>query len=284
MLTREGRIMIELPEAATLARQMNETLVGKRVARVELAQNRPKWMFLMPEAEAFSLRLVDRELGNVTVDGKWIFVSLDNGDLFVLGDFGGKLLLHSPGATLPKKWHLSIEFTGGAQLTLAIQMWGFVGVMSPEEIRDHPVAGTLGPSPTDDDFTLERFNEILDTYAKTENKPIKAFLIHEENLSGLGNGYLQDILFRAGLSPKRKVADIRPDERERLYRAIVETMDEAIELNGRDTETDLYGNSGGYVPILDKRAKGSPCPDCGTPIEKIQYLGGSCYICPRCQG
>jgi formamidopyrimidine-DNA glycosylase len=182
--------MIELPEAMALARQMNGALVGKRVASVELVPNRPKWMFLTPEAEAFLPRLVNRELRNATVDGKWIFVSLDNGDFFVLGDFGGRLLFHPPGTALPKKCHLSIEFADGAHLTLAIQMWGFVGVMSPEEIRDHPIAGTLGPSPTDDDFTLERFVEILDAYAGTENKPIKAFLIHEENISGLGNGYL----------------------------------------------------------------------------------------------
>ena len=276
--------MIELPEVVTLARQMSEALVGRRIASVKLAPSRPKWMFLMPDAEAFPTRLVDREIRGITVDGKWIFVSLDNEDLFVLGDFGGKLLFHPPGATLPKKWHLYIEFTDGAHLTLAIQMWGFVGVMSREAIADHPIAGTLGPAPTDDDFTLERFKEILDAYAETENKPIKAFMIHEENLSGLGNGYLQDILFRAKLSPKRKVADIRPDEREGLYRALVETMAEAIELNGRDTETDLHGVPGDYVPILDKRAKGAPCPNCGTPIEKIQYLGGSCYICPECQG
>ena len=284
MLTWEGRIVIELPEAATLARQMSEVLVEKRVACVELAPNRPKWLFLMPDATAFPTRLVDREIRGVTVDGKWLFVSLDNETHFVLGDFGGRLLFHPPGAALPKKWHLSIGFSDGAYLSLAVQMWGFVGVMSLDEIRNHPVAGTLGPSPTDDDFTFARFDEILDAYAETENKPIKAFMIHEENLSGLGNGYLQDILFRAGLSPKRKVDDIRPDERERLYRAIVETMTEAIEFNGRDTETDLYGHSGDYVPILDRRAKGEPCPNCGTSIEKIQYLGGACYICPGCQG
>jgi formamidopyrimidine-DNA glycosylase len=79
------------------------------------------------------------------------------------------------------------------------------------------------------------------------------------------------------------VADIRSDERDRLYHAIVETMNKAIGLNGRDTETDLYGCPGGYVPVLDKRANGQPCPGCGAPIEKIQHLGGACYLCPRCQ-
>jgi len=57
----------------------------------------------------------------------------------------------------------------------------------------------------------------------------------------------------------------------------------AIERGGRDTEVDLYGAPGGYTPILDRRAKGVPCPDCGTPIQKISYLGGSCYVCPGCQ-
>lgn len=65
--------------------------------------------------------------------------------------------------------------------------------------------------------------------------------------------------------------------------AIRDTLEEAIDLGGRDTEHTLFGEPGGYVPILDKRSRGTPCTNCSTPIEKIQYLGGSCYICPNCQ-
>ena len=128
----------------------------------------------------------------------------------------------------------------------------------------------------------------IEAVSIAEERPKFMFLnedldAYEGNVCGIGNGYLQDILFRAKLSPKRKVPDISPDERMRLRGAIAETMTEAIEKGGRDTERDLYGRPGRYVPILDRRAVDTPCPDCGTPIEKMSYLGGSCYVCPSCQ-
>jgi len=76
---------------------------------------------------------------------------------------------------------------------------------------------------------------------------------------------------------------VRDSEKRALYDAIFETLEQAVELGGRDTERDLYGNCGGYVSILSSKAKGQPCSECGTAIEKIQYLGGSCYLCPSCQ-
>ena len=91
------------------------------------------------------------------------------------------------------------------------------------------------------------------------------------------------ILFRAHLSPKRKVRSLDAGDRAALYHAMRDTLEEAIDLGGRDTERTLFGEPGGYIPVLDKRAKGLPCPNCGTLIEKIQYLGGSCYVCPTCQ-
>jgi formamidopyrimidine-DNA glycosylase len=99
----------------------------------------------------------------------------------------------------------------------------------------------------------------------------------------MGNGYLQDILFRAKIHPRRRVVDILEREKLALYEAIVGTLKQAVELGGRDTECDLYGNRGGYASILSSKAKGQPCRECGTLIEKIQYLGGSCYLCPSCQ-
>ena len=68
-----------------------------------------------------------------------------------------------------------------------------------------------------------------------------------------------------------------------LYDALTSTLDQIIELGGRSSEYDLYGNKGGYARILDSKTKGTPCPECGTEIVKIQYLGGACYLCPSCQ-
>ena len=68
-----------------------------------------------------------------------------------------------------------------------------------------------------------------------------------------------------------------------MYDAIVNTVGEVIEKGGRYDEFDLYGNRGGYVRIMDKNAVGRPCPGCGGGVEKMQYLGGACYFCPKCQ-
>ena len=88
----------------------------------------------------------------------------------------------------------------------------------------------------------------------------------------------------AKIHPKRLVADIDDiEESRKLYDAIKETMEQAIELGGRYDERDLYNNPGRYIRILDSKTRGKPCPECGTPIEKIQYLGGASYFCSSCQ-
>jgi len=276
--------MIELPEAVTIARQMQRTLLGRTFSNVQVALQRPRFLFVTPEpSEEFSARLSGHRIVSVTSKGKWIFTRLENDEILLIGEFGGRLLEHASESDLPKKRHMTFTFEDGSCLTLSIQMWGFVGALSQDEVDAHPYAGTLGPSPIDDDLTLERWNHLVDAYLESVNKPVKAFLTHEANICGIGNGYLQDILFRAELSPKRTVADLDLDRRAALFRAMREILERAIELGGRDTEVDLHGSPGRYVPLLDRRSKGTPCPRCGAPIEKVQYLGGSCYVCPICQ-
>ena len=275
--------MIELPEAVTIARQIRSEFAGTRIEAVAIAEDRPRFMFLNEDLGAYEDRLVGRKIVDVSGKGKWIFATLDSDDVLLLGEMFGRIRHVASGEEPPKKAHGVVTFEGGARLVVTIQAWGGFQVLTPEELSAHPYAATHGISPIGDDFTPERFAEILDGSGDWSRKPIKAFLVHEGNVCGIGNGYLQDVLFRAKLSPKRKVPDIRPNERKRLHRAIVVTMVEAIEKGGRDTEVDLYGAPGGYVPILDRRAVGRPCPNCGTPIEKISYLGGACYLCPSCQ-
>ena len=275
--------MFELPEIIHLAEQLRETVVGRRIVHVELAAPRPKFLFLSPDMPAFQRALVERRIADVTARGRWIFCGLDDGRTLLFGEFGGRLLFHRQEEPTPEKRHWIAEFDDGARLSLAIQMWGFLGVLTDEEIGRHPYAGTLASTPLDVDFTEAAFFERLDRHAAGENKPIKAFLTHSPNVAGVGNGYLQDILFRSGLSPRRRISSLSRDERRALHAALRQTLTNAAKLGGRDTERDLFDRPGGYVPLLDGRAVGRPCPTCGTSIVKIQYLGGSCYLCPTCQ-
>jgi formamidopyrimidine-DNA glycosylase len=77
--------------------------------------------------------------------------------------------------------------------------------------------------------------------------------------------------------------DLSADEKVALYNSIQDVMQRAVDLGGRDTERDILDQPGGYHKILDSRSVGKPCPNCGTHIEKIQFLGGACYLCPNCQ-
>ncbi len=121
---------------------------------------------------------------------------------------------------------------------------------------------------------------------RRESKPIlsvKAFLATEQRFPGIGNGVLQDILFEAGIPPKRKVGTFTEAEWDRLLHTTGSVLRKMWEKGGRDTEKDLFGSPGGYRTKLSKITYRSGCPVCGGPITKEAYLGGSVYYCPVCQ-
>lgn len=112
---------------------------------------------------------------------------------------------------------------------------------------------------------------------------VKAFLATEQRIPGLGNGVLQDILFQAGLHPKRKLTTLSETEKRRLMSSMVMVLKEMTKLGGRDTEKDLFGNNGGYITKMSKNTIKKGCPICGGVTTKEAYLGGSVYYCPVCQ-
>ena len=111
----------------------------------------------------------------------------------------------------------------------------------------------------------------------------KAFLATKQRIPGLGNGVLQDILFNAGIHPKRKMNTLDGKELRSLYSSLKSTIKEMAELGGRDTEKDLYGNPGRYITKLAKNSLKTGCPICAGEITKEAYLGGSIYYCANCQ-
>ena len=111
----------------------------------------------------------------------------------------------------------------------------------------------------------------------------KAFLATKQRIPGLGNGVLQDILFHAGIHPKRKIKTLSEKELDGLFRSVKNTLAEMMRLGGRDTEKDLFGSAGGYRTLLSKNTVGKPCPVCSADIQKAAYLGCAVYWCPICQ-
>jgi formamidopyrimidine-DNA glycosylase len=273
--------MIELPEVLTLGRQLHETVTGRTVSHVDHGNSPHKFVwYSKPEAEYAEALIGQRAIG-ASGAAKFVSIHLESGWSLVAGDMGGRLLFHRDESTLPAKRHLLVGFEDGTFLSAAIQGWGGLFLWdTAEAAQQHARAGVdpLGP-----DFTIERLTELLETYDEREKGSVKAFLVQHPRIAGIGNGCLQDILYRAKLHPMRKVLTLGKRETRVLHRAIRTTLAEMAKQGGRDCERDLFGMPGGYTPVLDKRAAGRPCPACGTPIEKRAYLGGSIYFCSTCQ-
>ena len=133
-----------------------------------------------------------------------------------------------------------------------------------------------------DEFSEEYFFELL-VPLNHEKYTAKSFLATEQRIPGLGNGVLQDILFNAGISPKRSLSSMDHTHFTGLYRSIKNTIHEMIIQGGRDVEKDIFGKPGGYKTIMSRLTCKSSCLKCGGEIVRESYLGGNIYYCPSCQ-
>ena len=270
--------MPELPEIYNLANQMNKELKGKQVAKIE--SNQPKNLNMPPDK--FAKKIKGKTVTYVQARGKWLFIKLEP-DYYLLINLGmnGDLLYFSPKRTPPERYHFKLEFTDKTGFTAGFQWFGYIHLVAEKDLAKHKLTGKLGITPTDKQFTLEHFKQLL---AKKKSR-IKNFLLEQRNVAGIGNVYIQDTLFRARLHPNRKTNTLTPRETTRLYKAIKDTLNQAIRLGGLAYEKDFYGKHG-KLTINKFQAgykTGKPCPRCKTPIQKTRTGTTASYICPKCQ-
>jgi formamidopyrimidine-DNA glycosylase len=275
--------MIELPEASTIAGQLSEELEGKRVLYGNRGNASHKFAFSSGSSAEYEALLKGKMIGGSRGHGSAILTSIEPDHVLVLGGGGERILFHKNERSLPKKHHLLLHLEDGAYLTVTVQGWGNTLLLPKAEASKHMHVQASRIPPLSDGFTWEFFRGLFDELDQEGKTSVKYFLISEPGVWGIGNGCLQDILFRAKLHPRRRVVETAEEERFALYGAIQDTLQQMMDLGGRDSERDLYNQRGGYRRILDSRTVGQPCPDCGTLIEKTQYLGGAIYFCPTCQ-
>jgi len=275
--------MFELPEYVTLAGQMNEALQGKTIRRGQLGNSPHKFVWYNRSHEEFERLTEGKTVGQARARGKWLFLPLEPGYVLLLGECGGKVLFHPHGAKLPKKYHLYITFEDDSFLTATTQMWGAMELYEEGEEQNRQYVQGMRTTPIEPGFTFDYLSALVDDLLEGPKRSAKSLLTQDQLIPGLGNAIAQDILFRARLHPRHPLADLSTAQRHALYDAIVTTTGEVIAQGGRYDETDLYNNRGGYIRLMDKNALGRPCPECGGQVEKIQYLGGACYLCPDCQ-
>jgi len=267
--------MIEIGEAYVLARQMEDALTGKRVATASFLEAPHKFCWVGDPAVSAS-RLTGKTVAGACQRGGRVVISFSEDTLLAIGED----VTVRYGDPLPAKTQMRLQFTDGSVLTARVKLYGFLSVGTEAELRENPyhAASFDIPHPLHPDFTRDHFFRLAGEQCAMS---LKGLLATKQNIPGLGNGTLQDILFLAGMRPTTKVSVLREEDLATLYDAVVATSRKIASAGGRSSFTDLFGNKGMY-----RERTGHPdgkCPVCGGDITVKAYMGGKVRFCPACQ-
>jgi formamidopyrimidine-DNA glycosylase len=279
-------LSIELPEAYILAEQMSSDLQGKEIANFSL-RNHEKMQrlgFITKDSSAFKALLGGR-IESIVTRGNVIRVKLNNGlNLILAPEYGGTILYDIRNSGTSEKYHLELLFSDNSKLTVTLTGMGVIQALKDEELKQSYVyrrdfSATASPM-NEAEFTFGRFSKEL----SHKNVNIKAAIVGKDAvLVGMSNSAFQDILFHAGIHPKRKASSLTEKEKHALYDALKTVIQARIKAGGKNQFQDLYGKQGNYVPAMGPNMKDKPCVVCGAKVEKLNLGGGQVYLCPKCQ-
>lgn len=277
--------MPELPEVETIRREFDREVVGKRIKTVEVSGNRS--IRRHPNKKQFISRLEGQKVTGVARKGKYLVATLESGDMLVIHlGMSGQLLRAAAKDPVAKHTHVTITFTQHGQLRFVDpRTFGEMFVTSPDELSAQvPELAELGIDPVDEPMSWESFGRLL----LSHQMKLKAFLMDQSILAGIGNIYSDEILFDAGLRYDRTTHSLTTQDIRRLYRSVVSILHDAIKFGGSTLDdeqyVDLHGKPGEYqehhqVYNRDKQA----CHRCRHEITKAKFQGRSTYYCTGCQ-
>lgn len=271
--------MLEIPESKTISRQAGDALANKRITEVISATSPHKFAWYSGDPAGYSGLLVGRQVLSSRGHGMFVDLLCEDDVCVTIGD-GTNMRYYDPFEERPEKHQLLIGFDDGSAVAFTVAMYG--GIWAYQGTFDNPYhhRSLNSISPLDERFDESFFDNIIQN---AKDLSAKALLATEQRIPGFGNGVLQDILFHAGIHPKRKKSTFSGLNRDDLFHSLKRTLKKMTEAGGRDTEKDLYGNAGAYKTVLSKNTLQLPCPNCGDTIVKEAYLGGAVYYCPTCQ-
>jgi formamidopyrimidine-DNA glycosylase len=279
--------MPELPEVETIRRDLQGEVVGRKIKSVEVRNGRT--VRRHPSAKHFRSRLEGHTIKSIDRAGKYLLLSLDDGGTLVvhLGMSGQLQRAKSAKEAKAPHTHAVITFTQGGQLRFVDpRTFGEMFVSAPPEDGAPPLPelAHLGFDPLEDVMSWEKFWVLLSSH----KSGLKALLMDQEFVAGIGNMYADEILFAAGLRYDRLSNSLSSQEVRRLYRAMVETLAEAVKRRGSsladEQYRDLFGEIGDYQDqhqAYDR--EGQACRRCRATIVKVKSGGRSTYFCDHCQ-
>lgn len=284
--------MPELPEVETVRLQLRSKINGKTINKIKVLH--PKSSGHNP---TFPKKLKDKTIADIDRIGKLMIFSFSNADFYLLGHLkmtgqflyqdtrgvvGGGHSMTEADSKLPHKHtRLIFSFTDGSALYFNdMRLFGYVKIATHEEMlkaRAH-----FGPEPISEEFDIDAFTKGL----KKRQTSIKAVLLDQTFVAGLGNIYVDEALFMAKVRPTRTAASLTKAEAHRLGIASGDVMKKSIRVGGTTFQhfTDTGGAEGNFTDYLQVFGKQkTPCGVCGTEIKKIRVAGRGTHYCPKCQ-
>ena len=287
--------MPELPEVETIRLGLLPKLVGQTVSEVKSSWKKS----LQASPKLVREHLIGKKVSDIERRGKVLIIELANnysllihlkmtGQLILVESTGRRIGGGHPTKSMVEKLpdsstRVTFTFKSSDRLFFNDQRkFGWIKLVPNAEVNNDVLLTRMGPEPLSSEFRIADFKSRI----KKRNAPIKAVILDQSTLAGLGNIYVDEALHLAKIHPARLGSILKPIEIERLYKAIIRVLKLSIKHGGTSFSAyvNVLGVKGDYLQHarVFKRTD-QPCPVCGTPIKKIRVAGRGTHLCPRCQ-
>ncbi|MEC6749062.1 DNA-formamidopyrimidine glycosylase [Marinilactibacillus sp. XAAS-LB27] len=273
--------MPELPEVESVRTGLEKLIKGLKIKQVTVL-----WDRII--AEPSDIRLFKEKIKNQRIEsigrrGKFLLFFLTDYVMISHLRMEGKYRIESRDVPISKHTHVIFELEDGRELRyLDVRKFGRISLIPRDTELAHASIAKLGPEPVRETLILETFK----TQLLKRKKTIKATLLDQTVIAGIGNIYADEILFEAKIYPARMANTLTEIELVTLYEAILLVMGKAVKAGGTTIRTyqNAFGETGSYQSFLNVYGKnGQNCPRCGTIIEKTKVAQRGTHYCPNCQ-
>lgn len=267
--------MPELPEVETIRKYLDKTISGKRIVDIEILSKKQ-----FPDSPG---QVIKTKILSVERRAKNLIIKLSNKKaLFIHLKLSGQLIWEEKAKVPAKSTRVIISLGKGRLFFNDMRKFGWIRVLSQDQLDSE--LKRFGPEPFSKDFSIEYLKKIF----KKSSKPIKAILLDQEKIAGIGNIYANEALFVAGVNPLKPVNKLTAKEIGKLQKAILLVLKEGIKYGGSSAADRLYlrpdssfGSYQQYFKVYQK--DGQMCQKCKLIIKRINLGGRGTFFCPKCQ-
>lgn len=273
-----GVIMPELPEVETVRQVLRKKVIGKTISHVEILYDK----IIKTDIFTFTNNIINQKINEVERFGKYLLIRLDDYYLISHLRMEGKYLYRNSDEEIEKHTHIIFRFSDYTELRYNdVRKFGTMHLKLISELYKGEPLAKLGLEPFDEKFTLEYLKNKLNN-----KRVIKASLLDQSIIVGLGNIYVNEVLYLSKIHPERISNTLTDEEITRIMDSCITVLNKAIKLGGTtirsyysdDNITGRFQNE-----LLVHMKEGSICPECGFEIKKIKVSGRGTYICGNCQ-